>query len=165
MSRLPRQLPNQRLGNARTAALSFARKASGDVMRDLLKTAIALGALLAGTLTALAQNNPAVGYWTSILMARANDPYVSYEVQLSPDGQYAERMIVNPGGVALYSGTWSYEPQSSMLTYTITRWDPITIPPPAANHAVTVRVEFADGGYTMVMDQPGGVPLKFTKQR
>ena len=73
-------------------------------------------------------------------------------------------MIVNPGGVATYSGSWSYDPQQSVLTYRITQWTPVAIPPPAANQTVSVHVQFGNGGYAMYMEQPGGVPIQFTRQ-
>jgi hypothetical protein len=134
-------------------------------MRNLLKISLALLALLTAATTALAQDNPAVGRWTNTQMAGPNNPYISSDMLLTADGGFREQVIINPGGVADYAGSWSYDPQSSMLTYLITQWLPVAIPPPAANQNVTVRVDFANGGYTMIMDQPGGVPIQWTRQQ
>ena len=126
----------------------------------LLQPRIAYAAL------AMAPANPVVGLWSTTLYSAPGQAYASFLMQFSPNGRFDEQMVVTPGGVASYGGTWSFDPRQMTLTYTIFEFSPPTIPPIApVGQPVTNRVEFANGGYTMLIDQPGTVPLNMTRQR
>ena len=132
-------------------------------MQHLVRAILVLGALVAGMSSVFANDPPVLGYWTHIQMAGPNNPAASFEILLTADGIFLERIIISPG-VATYAGTWTYEADTSTLTYFINQWTPVTIVPPAANQNVAVHVDFTNGGGTMIMDQPGGVPIQWTRQ-
>ena len=138
----------------------------GILMHSLSRLVAAVFLLLSSAIGALAQSNPAVGLWSTTLYSGPGRAYASLIMQLSPNGRFDEQMVVTPGGVANYSGTWQLDPQQMTFTYTVYNFSPPTIPPIApVGTPVTNRVEFTNGGATMLLDQPGTVPLVWTRQQ
>jgi hypothetical protein len=134
-------------------------------MRTITSIFVSVAVLAASTAGALAQGNPAVGLWSTTLYSAPGQAYASLLMQLSPNGRFDEQMGVAVGGVANYEGTWQFDPRQMTFTYTIYNYSPPTIPPIApVGVPVTNRVEFANGGATMLLDQPGTVPLVWTRQ-
>src|SRR6476660_3705406 len=73
---------------------------------------------------AMAPANPVVGLWSTTMYLNNGSAYASFLMQFSPNGRFDEQMVVTPGGVANYAGTWSYDPQQMTLTYTIYEFSP-----------------------------------------
>ena len=118
-----------------------------------------------------AQAPSLVGLWSHTAYLPNGQPFASYWVQFTADGQIVERLAVS-AGISEYYGTYAFDPQNSVLRFSFTDYAPkqncaavcLPVQPVFPIGTVyTVPLQFQSPDTFIWMDASG--PMQFVRQQ